>query len=71
MACWRCGSMNIARTRSSPFDRVVRFFTGKKRVTCKHCLWTARIKWDEDDDFEPQPTVLRKVDLPGVRASRR
>jgi len=63
--------MNIARTRSSPFDRVVRFFTGKKRVTCKHCLWTARIKWDEDDDFEPQPTVLRKVDLPGVRASRR
>ena len=63
--------MNIARTRSSALDRVVRFFTGKKRVTCKHCLWTARIKWDEDDDFEPQPTVLRKVDLPGVRASRR
>jgi hypothetical protein len=70
MTCWRCGSINIARTRSSVFDRVVRFLTGRKRVTCKHCLWTARIEWEEEDDFVPQKVVLRKVDLPGVRARR-
>ena len=54
--------MNIARTRSSAFDRVVRFFTGRKRVTCKHCLWTARIKWEEDDDFVPQKSILKAVE---------
>ena len=62
MTCFRCGSLNIARTRSSVFDRFVRFFTGKKRVTCKRCLWTARVKWEEEDDFVPQKSVLRAVE---------
>ena len=62
MTCWRCGSLNIARTRSSTFDRVVRFLTGRKRVTCKKCLWTARIKWEEEDDFVPQKSVLKAVE---------
>jgi len=43
-------------------DRVIRFFTGRKRVTCKQCLWTARIVWDEDDDFVPQKSVLKAVE---------
>ena len=62
MTCWRCGSLNIARTRSSIVDRVVRLLTGRKRVTCKKCLWTARIKWEEDDDFVPQKSVLKAVE---------
>ena len=62
MNCSRCGSFNIVRTRSSLFDRLVRLFNGKKRVTCKKCLWTARISWDEEDDFVPQKSVLRAVE---------
>jgi len=62
VTCWRCGSLNLARTRSSIVDRVVRFFTGKKRVTCKKCLWTGRIKWEEADDFIPQKSVLKAVE---------
>ena len=62
MTCWRCGSLNLARTRSSIVDRVVRFFTGRKRVTCKKCLWTGRIKWEEADDFVPQKSVLKAVE---------
>ena len=62
MTCFRCGSINIARTRSSAFDRFVRLLTGKKRVTCRRCLWTARIKWEEDDDFVPQKSVLKAVE---------
>jgi hypothetical protein len=62
MTCWRCGSLSISRTRSSVLDRVIRFFTGWKRVTCKKCLWTARIKWEEEDDFVPQKSVLKAVE---------
>ena len=62
MTCWRCGSLNIARTRSSISDRVVRFLTGRKRVTCRKCLWTARIKWEEEDDFVPQKSILKAVE---------
>ena len=62
MTCWRCGSLNLARSRSSIVDRVVRFFTGKKRVTCKKCLGTGRIKGEEADDFVPQKSVLKAVE---------
>jgi len=62
MTCWRCGSLSISRTRSSILDRVIRFFTGWKRVTCKKCLWTARIKWEEEDEFVPQKSVLKAVE---------
>jgi len=41
---------------------VIRFFTGWKRVTCKKCLWTARIKWEEEDEFVPQKSVLKAVE---------
>jgi hypothetical protein len=61
--CWRCGSLNIVRTRSSLVDRLVRMVTGRKRVTCKKCLWTARVRWEEADDFVPQKSVLKAVDL--------
>ena len=44
------------------FDRLVRLVNGKKRVTCKKCLWTARINWDQEDDFVPQKSVLRAVE---------
>jgi hypothetical protein len=36
--------------------------TGRKRVTCRKCLWTGRIKWEEDDDFVPQKSVLKAVE---------
>ena len=41
---------------------MVRFLTGRKRVTCKKCLWTGRIKWEEADDFVPQKSVLKAVE---------
>jgi hypothetical protein len=61
--CQRCGSINIIRSRSSRLDRLVRLLTGKKRVTCRRCLWTDRIRWEEADDFVPQKSILRAVDL--------
>jgi hypothetical protein len=36
--------------------------TGRKRVTCKKCLWTARIAWEEADDFVPLKSVLKAVE---------
>ena len=62
MNCGRCGSINIVRTRSSLVDRIVKFCTGRRRVTCKKCLWTARIRWEEEDDFVPQKSVLKAVE---------
>jgi hypothetical protein len=62
VTCWRCGSINIVRTRSSVLDRIIRLVNGKKRVTCKRCLWTARIEWNEADDFVPQKSVLKAVE---------
>ena len=43
-------------------DRLVRMITGRTRVTCKKCLWTARVRWEEGDDFVPQKSVLRAVE---------
>ena len=49
-------AFEIAMKRNgAPKDR-------KKRVTCKKCLWTARIVWDEDDDFVPQKSILKAVE---------
>jgi hypothetical protein len=63
MLCERCGSINIIRSRSSAVDKVVRFFTGRKRVTCQRCLWTGRIEWTHDDDFVPRIAELRPVGM--------
>lgn len=65
MICERCGSINIIRSRSSVIDKVVRFFTGRKRVTCRRCMWSGRIEWNHDDDFVPRISELRPV---GVKA---
>ena len=62
MQCPRCGSINIARTRSSWFDTVVRLLTGMKRVSCRRCQWTGPIKFAEDDDFVPLKSVLKAVE---------
>jgi hypothetical protein len=37
-------------------------FTGRKRVTCKKCLWSARVRLVEVDDFVPQKSVLKAVE---------
>jgi hypothetical protein len=60
--CKRCGSINVVRTRSSLSDKIARFFTGKKRVTCRHCLWTARVLWSKPDDHVPKRPAPRGVD---------
>jgi hypothetical protein len=65
--------LNLARTRSTLVDRIVRLVNGKKRVTCQHCLWTARIVWDEEDDFapsKPAQQTLRLVHLPGIQREK-
>ena len=70
VTCYRCGSLNIVRTRSTIVDRIVRLMNGKKRVTCKHCLWTARVVWDEEDDFAPSRQALKLVHLPGIQREK-
>lgn len=62
MTCERCGSINIVRSRSSFADKLVRFFTSKKRVTCRRCGWTGRLAWDETDDYVPSAAPLREVE---------
>jgi hypothetical protein len=47
MVCERCGSISIRRGRSTPFERFLRIFTGRKRFFCKRCGWTALRAWDE------------------------
>lgn len=67
MICERCGSINIRRVRSNPFERLLRVFTGKKRFFCKRCGWSALRDWDETAPrFVPQP---RKSDLKLVHVS--
>ncbi|HYB97081.1 MAG TPA: hypothetical protein VEC39_19065 [Vicinamibacterales bacterium] len=60
LACERCGSSDIMRGRSSQIDRFVRFLTGKKRLVCRGCGWTARRLWDptrRPDRVVPQPVT--------------
>jgi hypothetical protein len=45
MLCESCGSIDVVRTRSSKFDKVVRFFTNRKRFTCRRCGWSALRAW--------------------------
>jgi len=68
MHCGRCGSINVVRTRSSAVDKVVRLFSGRKRVTCKRCLWSARVRWDHDDRYVPAVPVMRAVETPSAKA---
>jgi hypothetical protein len=70
MTCGRCGSINIVRSRSSAFDKFVRLFTNRKRVTCRRCLWTDRIEWNEDDDYVPVAPKLRAGDNPSTEPRR-
>jgi hypothetical protein len=56
MLCEKCGSINVARTQSSRLDRIVRFFTGRKRFTCRRCGWTARRDWHQPRVEKTEPT---------------
>lgn len=69
--CGRCGSINLVRTRSSAMDKVVRFVTGKKRVTCKRCLWTTRMRWDHEDDYVPKMLPVRPVPPSAGQSAKR
>ncbi len=62
MDCERCGSVSLIRSRSSAFDKFVRWFTNRKRVTCRRCGWSARIPWDHDDNYVPVMPELRVVE---------
>ena len=70
MLCERCGSIDVARSRSSRFDKLIRFFTGRKRFSCKRCGWTARRAWVEEKRPEwtkpklvPQDKAVEELDL--------
>ncbi|MFM8536001.1 MAG: hypothetical protein ACKOEC_20880 [Acidimicrobiia bacterium] len=62
MTCAQCGSINIVRRRSTTIDKIVRLFTNRKRVICRRCGWTARIRWDHDDNYIPAMAELRVSD---------
>ena len=47
--CERCGSIRIVRRRSSPIDRIVTLFTGRRPYYCKRCAWRGRRLWREGD----------------------
>jgi hypothetical protein len=63
MACERCGSIDIVRSKSSAFDKLVRLFTNRKRVICRRCGWSARMPWDHDDHYVPKMGELRVVEV--------
>jgi hypothetical protein len=44
--CEACGSYDVWRSKSSRLDKVVRFFTGRKRFKCNRCGWSALRDWD-------------------------
>ena len=66
MLCERCGSIDVARSRSSRFDKLVRLFTGRKRFSCKRCGWTARRAWEELS--RPEWTKAKLVPPPQGKA---
>jgi hypothetical protein len=55
--CESCGSIKVARTRSSNLDKIVRWLSGRKRFSCSQCGWTARRDWHQppSEDVRPQP----------------
>lgn len=63
MLCERCGSINIVRARSTSFERVWRFFTGRKKFLCRRCGWTALRAWDENAPRDWKQPSLRIVDV--------
>ena len=56
MLCEQCGSSAVGRARSSRIDRIVRFFTGRKRYLCLDCGWTALRAWTHQGYEEPMAT---------------
>jgi hypothetical protein len=60
--CERCGSINVVRTQSSNFDKVVRWLTGRKRFTCKRCGWSALKNWYQppSEGVRPPRAKLQK-----------
>ncbi len=62
MTCGECGSINLVRHRSNTIDKVVRLFTNRKRVICRRCGWSARIRWDHDDHYVPAMKELQVVE---------
>lgn len=65
MLCESCGSINIARSKSSRVDKVVRFFSGKKRFKCNRCGWSALREWDTA--VRQKPAKLRLVETENDR----
>ena len=63
MMCERCGSVSIRRVKANPLERLLRFFTGKKRFFCKRCGWTGLRVWDENAPrvMQPRKSELRLV----------
>jgi hypothetical protein len=66
--CESCGSIDVVRTRSSNFDKVVRFFTNRKRFSCRRCGWSARRDWHVPaaKEIRPTPTLVKSDVTPGT-----
>lgn len=64
MVCGSCGSIDLVRRRSSTVDKLVRLFSNRKRVICRRCGWSARMRWDHPDDYVPTMARLRAIDPP-------
>jgi len=57
--CEGCGSINVARSRSSRLDKVMRLLTGRKRFTCRRCGWTALRNWHEMPPAGSAPKLVK------------
>ena len=66
MECERCGSTHVRRVPSSPMQRFMRLFNGKKRFLCVRCGWSAMRAWDETAprvfNTKPEKADLKLVD---------
>ena len=62
--CETCGSSEIVRTRSSNFDKAVRWVTGRKRFSCQRCGWSALRAWDQMSSLGGRPTLVKSDPAP-------
>jgi hypothetical protein len=45
--CENCGSIQIVRARSTPFDKVLSLVSGRKPFSCRRCGWRGRRNWND------------------------
>ena len=59
VVCESCGSINLVRTKSSNLDKMVRWFSGRKRFSCNRCGWSALRAWHQPPSEAVRPALVK------------